>query len=127
MKLLTEFLGFRVFVTTSYAQSLRVGDKVELYLHHAVSEQQQSLYGFPTYNLLRVFELLIRMPGVGPKSALLILNKVSISEMRHAVITQDPLYLHRVCGLGKKTAERIVVGLRDTIDILDAVSEQKTS
>lgn len=109
-------IGFRVFVL-AHSLSASVGDRVQMHLHHSISENQQSLYGFSDEHVFRVFEVLLEIHGVGPKTALGILEKASVEHLAQAVQQKDPNFLHRVSGLGKKTAEKIVSELSGRDDL----------
>lgn len=86
---------------------------VALWTHLAVRETALDLYGFSTRDELEIFELLLGLPKIGPKSAAQILNQADITLLKQAVSQEDPTYLSRMSGIGKKTAEKIVAGLRD--------------
>lgn len=129
-------IGYKVFVTSTTAETLREGAKASFWTHLAVREDSQTLYGFPTKDDLYFFELLISsVSGVGPKTALGILNVSSVSNIRKAVSTGDTSHLTKVSGIGKKMAEKIVhelkgkfeaesgdaISLRDEVDALEAL------
>lgn len=103
--------------TTFDTQSMlaKEADAVELYIHMAVRDDALDLYGFPTQDDLAFFRLLIGVSGVGPKSALGILNLASVPTLRNAIAAGDTTYLTKVSGIGKKSSERIVVELRDKL------------
>lgn len=114
--IMTQGVGWRVFTLSSLLVK-RVGERVRLHVHHSISENQQSLYGFSDEHTFRVFEVLLDVHGVGPKTALGILEKASIEHLAQAVRSKDPHFLHRVSGLGKKTAEKIVSELAGRDDL----------
>ena len=87
-----------------------------LYTHLAVRENALDLYGFVLSEELRMFEELIRLPKIGPKSALQILIQADVATLKHAITTTDPLYLTKMSGIGKKTAEKIVNELKNAFD-----------
>lgn len=87
--------------------------------HLAVRENALDLYGFTDRDTLEFFELLIALPKIGPKSALQILNQAEISLIKEAVINNDPAHLSKLSGIGKKSAEKIVLGLKDKLDNLE--------
>jgi holliday junction DNA helicase RuvA len=92
-----------------------VGDDVHLHTHLAVRETALDLYGFPTRDELAFFELLMTIPKIGPKSALQVLGHADIATLSEAVRIQDATLLHKLSGIGKKTAESIVSHLRDKL------------
>lgn len=105
-------LGYKVFVPTAILSSAQVSGKVELYLHHVVREDASDLYGFATAADLDVFEQLISVSGVGPKVGQAILSDLSAQAVRQAIIDGDKTLLTQVSGVGKKTAERLVLELQ---------------
>ncbi len=88
------------------------GHAVTLYTHLAVREDALTLYGFPTEDDRKLFEILISVSGVGPKIGLAILSTLSVDHLRSAVGREEPEILTRVPGIGKKTAEKIIFELK---------------
>lgn len=91
------------------------GGETMLWIHTHVREDVLDLYGFLDYSELEFFEMLISVSGIGPKGALAILGVTSIETLRKAIGTGDTSYLTKISGIGKKTAEKIVIELRDKI------------
>ena len=112
-------IGYKVSVTTDVALEAQPSSPIFLWTHLAVRENALDLYGFPDKETLEVFELLITIPGIGPKTALGIMNVASPSMLRQAVASGDTTYLTRVSGIGKKNAEKIVLELRDKLKITE--------
>ncbi|MEK7186996.1 MAG: Holliday junction branch migration protein RuvA [Patescibacteria group bacterium] len=110
-------VGYKVFVTTDTALERNIGEPVFLWTHLSVRETALDLFGFPEREELEVFELLITISGIGPKTALGILNVASPSMLRQAVANEDTSYLTKVSGIGKKNAEKIVLELRDKLAV----------
>ena len=121
----TGGVGYRIFTTSSNLGGLSVGDDSFFYTHLAIRENAHELYGFRNKDELSFFELLITIPGIGPKSALSILNIASLDSLRSAIATGDTGYLTKVSGIGRKTAEKIVLELRDKVGSVE--SSGKTS
>jgi Holliday junction DNA helicase RuvA len=90
-------------------------DEVLLYTHHTVREDDQSLYGFESRDELALFEMLISVSGVGPKAGLAILSVARPAEIAGAIASGDAATLARAPGVGKKTAERLIVDLKSKI------------
>jgi holliday junction DNA helicase RuvA len=90
------------------------GGSVTLHTHLAVRENALDLYGFLLIEELRMFEELIKLPKIGPKSAMQVLMQADVATLKHAIGTGDPVYLSKMSGIGKKTAEKIVAELKDT-------------
>jgi holliday junction DNA helicase RuvA len=110
-------VGYKVSVTTEVALEVKEGSTLSLWTYLAVRETALDLYGFLDKESLETFELLITISGIGPKSALGILNVASPATLRQAVASGDTSYLTRVSGIGKKNAEKIVLELKDKLKI----------
>lgn len=107
-------VGYSVRVSAASAMSFGAeGSPLSLYIHTAVREDALDLYGFPTEEALAFFKQLMSVSGIGPKTALGILNVAEVPVLKRAIAGGDASVLTRVYGLGKKSAERIVVELRD--------------
>ena len=120
-------VGYKVFMSEIAIESLgNLGDKVKVYTHHHVREDDISLYGFLTMEELNMFELLISVSGVGAKSALSILANVEPSSFALAVITNDTSKLVKIPGVGAKTAARIVLELKDKLKNQDMISKKES-
>lgn len=113
-------VGYRVHVTADTLAAVAEGDRVELWTHLAVRENAQDLYGFKDKGDLQWFELLLTVSSVGPKSALAILNAVDTTALRRAIEANDSASLSRAHGVGKKTADKIVLELREKIGAVEA-------
>ncbi|MBP6881808.1 MAG: Holliday junction branch migration protein RuvA [Candidatus Pacebacteria bacterium] len=111
--------GVGYLVHTPDAAFFAIGGEARLHTHLAVRENALDLYGFAETESLRVFELLLTLPKIGPKSALQILAQADVSLLREAVNKNDAGYLSKLSGIGKKSAEKIVVGLRDKLGTAD--------
>lgn len=126
-------VGYKVAVTTSTLEHLsHHTEHVSLFTYLAVRDDALDLYGFISKDELDFFELLLTISGIGPKSALGILNTASVETIKDAVFNEDPSYLTKVSGIGKKNAEKIVRELKDKIGIKGDVgtagsSKQKES
>lgn len=115
-------IGYIIRTTPHNASRLKIGSKVAFWTHLVVREDALDLYGFSEKNELVFFELLITLSGIGPKSALNILRNADVETLSKAVASEDPGYLVKVSGLGKKMAEKIVTGLKDKLP-----EQEKTS
>jgi Holliday junction DNA helicase RuvA len=92
-----------------------IGEKVSLLTHFVVREDAQILYGFASGSEREAFRQLIKISGVGPRTALAVLSGLSVADIAHAVTTQDAARLVKVPGIGKKTAERLLLELKGKI------------
>ena len=110
-------VGYRVFVPDSTARRLpRVGEAAVLHVHTHVREDQIALYGFLTRSELRLFETVVGVAGIGPKLALSILSHVTPEQFAEAVLSGDDRRLTKIPGIGKKTAARVLLELKDKLD-----------
>lgn len=116
-------VGYKLFCTRRLFNEANVGDEITLYTQMIVREDEISLYGFATEDERKVFEMLISVSGVGPKAGLAILSDMDASETATAIISGDVSQFTKVSGIGKKTAERIVIDLKDKIDKGMAVTQ----
>lgn len=103
-------VGYKVFVARQPA-----ADSVVLSTHHEVRDDAQLLFGFETLEELALFEMLIGVPNVGPRAALSLLSSANVSALAGAIATGDAGALARAPGVGKKTAERLIVELRTKV------------
>jgi holliday junction DNA helicase RuvA len=108
-------IGYLVTITTATGYELH--HAIQLYTYLAVRETALDLYGFSTSAELQVFELLLTIPKIGPKSAMQIMDQTSLSVLLEAIDANDPNHLTRLSGMGKKTAEKVVAHLRDKRDL----------
>ncbi len=115
-------IGYKVFVTPEILE-LNVGDQVAVYTHHKVAEDDQALFGVPDFVSLQFMEQLLTVSGVGPKVALAILSSAKTEAIKQAIVSQDAGIFTRISGVGLKTAEKIIVELKNKIGLLETVSE----
>ncbi len=108
-------VGYKVSTTREMLASLKPEKSVALWTHLAVRETALDLYGFATEDELRIFELLLTVSGIGPKSGLAILDIATVETLRSAISAGNASYLTKVAGIGKKTAEKIVLELQEKI------------
>ena len=119
-------IGYKVFMSEASIENLgNIGDKVKVYTHYHVREDDISLYGFLTMEELNMFELLISVSGVGAKSALNTLANIAPSSFALAVISNDTSKLVKIPGVGAKTAARIILELKDKIKNQNMVNNTK--
>jgi len=112
-------VGYRVHCTGRILDTVRTGTELAVYTHLAVREDAMELFGFNTYEELAFFQLLIGISGIGPRSALGIIGLEHIEKLTSAIAHGDIGYLTKVSGVGKKSAEKIVLELKDKIPTLD--------
>lgn len=112
-----EVAGIGYLVAVSGTAGFTLGAVTSLHTHLAVRENALDLYGFSTQDELIMFEHLIKLQKIGPKTAMQILSQADLETLMKAVRTDDPVYLTKMSGIGKKSAEKIVAGLKDILDI----------
>jgi holliday junction DNA helicase RuvA len=117
----TNGIGYKVFLPQVILLTLKVGDEVSLVIHTYVREDQITLYGFQTLDQLEFFELLLTVSGVGPKSAMGIMSLSSLDMIKSAIASGDAGIFKKVAGIGTKTAERVIVELKEKLKDAGAV------
>lgn len=108
-------IGYRVFIPLSTYYSLPEDGEIKIYTHTHVREDALSLYGFLTREEKELFATLITISGVGPKLAVNILSHIPVADLKHAIAGGDVARLSSLPGIGKKTAERLILELRDKL------------
>ena len=111
-------VGYKVFVDANTRQALKLDEATELFIHTAVREDSINLFGMKNQSTFELFELLLTVSGVGAKGALAIVSKISAADFARAVAAQDLKALTRLPGVGKKSAERILLELKDKVQSL---------
>jgi len=108
-------LGLEVHVPAVQKQEARIGEKIGLFTSLVIREDAWNLYGFPTEDEQRYFNLLLGVNGVGPRTALMILSTLNVETIRRAVLGEQVDVLSRVPGVGKKTAQKILLSLQGKV------------
>lgn len=109
-------LGYKIFMSENTINSIgEIGDIVKVYTYYRVREDDISIFGFQTQEELKMFELLLSVSGVGAKSALVMLSNLEPSEFALAIISNNVKLLTQVPGIGTKSAQRIILELKDKI------------
>lgn len=117
-------VGFKIFMSESAIQRLdETGKNIKIFTHMQVKEDDISLYGFITNEELRMFELLISVSGVGAKSAINMLSSITPSKFALAVISNDVKTLTKIPGIGTKSAQRIILELKDKLKTEDSITK----
>lgn len=118
-------VGYKIFVSNNTLDKVNSGESLTIYTYLAVKENALDLYGFINQEEKEIFELLLTVSGIGPKSAITILCSAEADIIRESAYNDDPDYLSKASGIGKKTAEKIVLGLKSKIGSLP--SGEKTT
>ena len=119
-------VGFKINTSVNTAAKLSLHETVLIHTHLSVREDDMSLFGFYTEDELSVFKLLISISGIGPKGALAILSTLSIDELRIAVLSDDHKAIAKANGVGAKTAQRVVIELKDKFKLEDVLSDSSS-
>ena len=118
-------VGYRVFIASSGRSHLHKGEEAELFIHTSVREDAILLYGFYSQEEYDVFQLLISVSGIGPKVALGMLSAISVDSLCKAIHQKQSAVLTKLPGIGKKTAERMVLELKDKIGTLESAENDR--
>lgn len=114
-------VGYNIYITGQMFDTLpRRGEEVKVHTYLAVREDAMQLFGFPTREDLKFFKLLIGVNGIGPKGALGILSAMSADDLRFAVLADDAKAIAKAPGIGAKTAQRLILELKDKVGLEDA-------
>ena len=113
------YIGFEINMTGNALAQLHIGQEVKLHTYFQVREDAMVLYGFFNKDDLQVFKLLLGVNGVGPKAALGVLAGITADELRFAVLSDDVKTLSKAPGIGKKTAQKLILELKDKLNIED--------
>lgn len=120
-------IGFRIQVAdTSPLLIHREGDIVSVFTYLQVKEDGMSLYGFAQKDSLTLFEQLLTVNGVGPKAGLAIMSTGSVTDIKYAIVNKDASFISKAVGVGKKTAERVILELSDKVTA-DIIPQQGTA
>lgn len=121
-------IGYNIYIPGAVFDYLpSVGEEVKIYTYLQVREDAMQLYGFLTKEDLRVFKLLLGVSGIGPKGALAILSVMTTDDLRFAILGDDAKAIAKAPGVGAKTAQRVILELRDKISIEDAFEQKLES
>lgn len=117
------FMGYNIFVPGNVLDRCAIGDEVKLYTYLSVREDAMNLFGFLTRDELDIFKLLITVNGIGPKGALAILTIMTPNDLRFAVAAEDAKLISKAPGVGAKTAQKVILELKDKLSIEDVLSD----
>jgi len=114
-------IGLQVFVPAPLRDRLHPGDEIFLHTYLAVRQDALNLYGFETRDERELFVLLLQVDGIGPRSALAVLSTLTPDAIRRAILHEQPEVFTRVPGVGKKTAQKILLQLQDRIPVVSGL------
>jgi Holliday junction DNA helicase RuvA len=110
-------VGYEIALTALDYDAVTVGETQKFYTHHSVRENGEDLYGFSSLAAKKLFELLTSVNGVGPKAGMAILSLAAPEDVRNAIANADVAFISKASGVGKKSAERVIVDLRDKVGL----------
>ena len=114
-------IGYRVTVPASILDGeLGIGDSVKVYTYFSVREDAMQLFGFLSKDDLEMFRKLLGVSGVGPKAGVAILSALGADTLRFAILSDDAATISKAPGIGRKTAQKIILELKDKVDLMDA-------
>ena len=110
-------VGYELLVPATDYENCSLDEEKKFYTYHQVRENAEELYGFSSLLAKKLFELLIGVQGVGPKAGIAIMSLAEAEEVRNAIANGDTTFVSKASGVGKKSAERVIVDLRDKVGI----------
>ena len=110
-------VGYEIMVQTPDFESVNLGENRQFFTFHQVRENAEELYGFLSLAAKKIFELLISVQGIGPKAGIAILSLAEAEEVRNAIANADAAFISKASGVGRKSAERVIVDLRDKVGV----------
>lgn len=121
----TAGIGYNIFIPTQYFDYLPdEGEEVKIYTYLCVREDAMILYGFLSKDDLEIFKMLITVSGIGPKGGLAILSTLSADDLRFAILSGDAKSISKAPGVGAKTAQRVIIDLKDKLSLEDAFEKK---
>ena len=113
-------IGYEIYMTGTDLSQIHMGEEVKIHTYFNVREDAMQLYGFRSKDDLQMFKLLLGVNGVGPKAAVGVLAGITADELRFAILSDDVKTLSKAPGIGKKTAQKLILELKDTMKLEDA-------
>lgn len=110
-------VGYEMLVPTPDFENANLGEEKKFFTYHQVRENAEELYGFSSLTAKKIFELLISVQGIGPKAGIAIMSLAEAEEVRNAIANADTIFISKAAGVGKKSAERVIVDLKDKVGI----------
>lgn len=117
-------VGYEVIVPAGEFDRANLGEDIKFYTYHHIREQSQELFGFSSLAAKKLFELLITVQGVGPKAGIAIMSLGESEIVRNAIANEDAKFIQKAAGVGKKSAERVIVDLKDKVGMATAYTAQ---
>ena len=115
-------VGYEILVPLGEYDHAVLGEDIKFYTYHHIREQGQELFGFSSLAAKKLFELLITVQGIGPKAGISVMSLGEAEMVRNAIANEDSKFIQKAAGVGKKSAERVIVDLKDKVGL--ALSRQ---
>ena len=116
-------IGYDIYMTGTDLSNIHMGEEVKIHTYFSVREDAMKLYGFRSKDDLQMFKLLLGVNGVGPKAAVGVLSGITADELRFAILSDDVKTLSKAPGIGKKTAQKLILELKDKMKIEDVFED----
>ncbi len=120
-------IGYGIFMPVSSLDALGEGEQVKIHTYYSVREDAIQLFGFLTKEELEIFKLLITVSGIGPKGGLAIISTLPGDELQMAIVSSDAKAIAKAPGVGLKTAQKVIIELKDKIDLESFVNDMQES
>lgn len=118
-------VGYEVIVPQYEYDKAILDNSIKLYTYHHIREQSQELFGFSSLAAKKIFELLITVQGIGPKAGIAIMSLGDYEQVRNAIANEDSKYIQKANGVGKKSAERVIVDLKDKVGLATSYNTEE--
>ncbi len=108
-------VGYEVIVPTNEFERAVLGDDIKFYTYHNITDRSQELFGFSSLAAKKLFELLITVQGIGPRAGIAIMSLGETEDVRNSIACEDAKFIRKASGVGKKSAERVILDLKDKV------------
>ena len=108
-------VGYEVIVPTNEFERAVLGDDIKFYTYHNITDRSQELFGFSSLSAKKLFELLITVQGIGPRAGIAIMSLGETEDVRNSIACEDAKFIQKASGVGKKSAERVILDLKDKV------------
>lgn len=119
-------IGYNIYMPSSHMSAINVNEEIKVFTYLNVREDAMQLFGFLNMDDYEVFKLLLAVSGIGPKGALAILSTLTTDDLRVAVLSEDAKAISKAPGIGGKTAQRVIIELKDKLNLEDILEKENT-
>jgi len=116
-------VGYEVIVPTNEFERAVLGDDIKFYTYHNITDRSQELFGFSSLAAKKLFELLITVQGIGPRAGIAIMSLGETEDVRNSIACEDAKFIQKASGVGKKSAERVILDLKDKVGMAISKSQ----